>query len=151
MDVALRRSEHTYDFHRPVTVVALGQFDPDLRLVFNRRYECFQVMRVRHRTRRWKLNNGEYLAFIEPVLVHITDWHNGLFGRDDPDSLIRHLWESDLQRHPDLMRKRREVIQANLERSRKHIKEEYRHAGADNSRLLQKAWEPFFNFPALVK
>ena len=49
--VPLRHSEHTRDFHKPVTVQALYRFDPDLNLIRNRRTGSFEVHRAVKRSR----------------------------------------------------------------------------------------------------
>jgi len=150
MEINLRASEHSYDFDRPMTVSALAMFDPDLRLVLNKRYELFQVMRVRNRYRKfWSPTIGN-ICFIEPVLIWVVDWKQGLEHRDDPRPLIHELWECDVLRHPKLMKERRELVEKNAEQARKTVKDNYRHALLDNWRILQKAFEPLVNSPGLV-
>lgn len=151
MDIPLRSSALTYDFERPVTESALAMFDPDLRLVFCRQRDCFQVMRRLKRARRFHVVGVGDVAYFEDILYWVTDWKAGLEGRDDPYPLIKRLWESDIERHPNLCQDLEERFRENLRRRRQKVREEYRHAHQDNRRLLMKAWEPFFNHPAFTR
>jgi hypothetical protein len=134
-----------------MTEVALEMFDPDLRLVFNRRYNLFQVMRVRKRLSRFWSEDLGNLGVLEDVLVWAIDWKEGLEGRDDPRPLIHELWECDVLRHPKLMAERRKKVEENIARARETISDNYKYAVIDNWRQLQKVYEPMVNSPSFVR
>jgi hypothetical protein len=152
--VPLRASEHSRDFHKPVTVKALARFDRDLELLRNRRNAEFEVHRRVMRTRSlWLGDDNGWLSFNEPMLIYVCDWSHGLEGSDDPTTLIAILEATDVRRHPELMDT--EVAGAKMieqrEAASEKIREEYRHAFKENRRLLMKAWEPLVNSPRLVR
>lgn len=149
--VGLRVSELTYDFHRPITAKAITRFDPELRLVLNRRRGTFVIMRLIYKTRHFYLEGFGSLAFIEPVLIHVCDWKEGLQGRDDPYPILHMLWESDTYRHPRLVEDGEAAIFEHKRRMAQKVHEEYRHATAENIRQLARAWEPFMHSPSLVR
>ncbi len=130
-------NECTADFHKPITVEALRRFDSDLRLLWNRRVQTFQVYRLTGRSDKW----------IEPRLVWICDWTEGVLGADNPTALLKYLRDADCgpngeeidrveQRH-DFQRIEEE------EKRRRFIDDEWKHATAENRRQLQRAWAPF--------
>lgn len=147
---ALCSSEFTFDFHKPLTVEALERFDPQLILVFNRRWDVFQIMREIPRAESYWIDGIGNVGWIGRSAVYVDDWMAGLLGRDDPEPLIERLYWSDTKRHPDLEAARARKIIENRKKAEEKTREEYRHAFKDNKRLLLKAWEPVFNFPTLV-
>ena len=143
--VAVHSSATVLATWKPVTTAALSLFDPDLRLVWDRRRHLYVVMR---RVSRF-ISYGDVGAF-EDVLVHVTDWLAGLEGRDDPAPLIKQLWESDTFRHPNLSDDRVAVMQHHQERVRASVHDNYLYAHRWNLGILERAWEPLVNFPSLV-
>lgn len=151
MIVPLRASEHTYDFHKPVASAVLTLYDPELRLVFNRKHECFQVMRIRTRQFRVEIDGLGPVSFLNPVLVHITDWSEGLYGRDDPWPLIERLEESDTLKHPNLSRDRVEQVRAQKEKQDRSIDDMWKYQTRSNMRQLRRVWQPFADYSGFVR
>jgi hypothetical protein len=143
-------SEHSLDFHRPVTVKALEYFDPDLKLVYNRRYGCFQVMRMIRKIMETVSSQFGHIAYTDDVAVYVKDWKDGLLNGDDPRALIKSLWESDLQRHETLATDRVIQMRKNKLRQLDTVKDNYSHAQRDNASQLEKAYEPVVRFPSLI-
>jgi len=143
-------SEHSYDYVKPVTVAALELFDPELTLVFNSKHSAFQVLRWRTYPRRFWLDGFGWLTLLDDILVHVCDWKEGLVGRDDPEPLIRKLWESDLLRHPDLERERLVEMMRNRVQAQKKVRDNYRETQKDNRRQLLRAYTPVVQFPNFV-
>lgn len=152
-DIALRHSSLTYDFHKPMTVEALSRFDPELRLVLNRKYDCFQIHRHRTRWRTFWLDEHTRLVVQDEVLVHVHDWEEGtgLIGFDDPVPLLYHLISNDIIRHPRLEQERRDQVRDYWRRQQAKIRDNYRHATRSNMRQLMRAWAPLIHSPQFVR
>lgn len=152
--VPLRASEHSRDFHKPVTVQALSRFDPDLNLIRNHRTGSFEVHRKTSRLRRlWLGADDGYLSFKEDMLIYVCDWDEGLVGSDDPTSLLASLEAGDTVRHPELAdddRVYREIV-----RQRTKLSEDaaqlHRYALADNRRQMLRAFTPMHDLTPLVR
>lgn len=143
-------SHITFDFHRPVTVRALELFDPDLRLVWNRKYGLFQVMSLRLKTTTFEVDGLGKVAWLEPTLVWEADWKEGLLRGDDPHPLIRKLYESDTLRFPNLHEMKDQQRRNHQETVRRKVRDNYRHAHRANRYQLHRALEPLYNFPAFT-
>lgn len=149
--VPLRASEHSYDFHKPVTVRTLRRFDPDLRLLRNRRNAAFEIHRVTWRTRRVEIDGFGRLSWTEPMLIYVCDWSEGLEACDDPTMLIRYLEAGDTLRNPHLNEDREYAVELYRYKLAEKSRENFRHAFRDNRRLLMRAYEPLVNTPNLVR
>lgn len=150
--VPLRASEHSRDFHKPVTVKALARFDPDLEIIRNRRNGAFEVHRKVLRWRQlWLGPEDGYLSFSEPMHIYVCDVCLGLEGFDDPTALLAYLEAGDVRRHPRLCDERDYAMECARYKIQEKVTDTYRHAFRENKRLLYKAWEPLVNSPSFVR
>lgn len=151
IEPALLVSELSRDFCKPLTVEALARFDPDLYLLFNKKRDIFNVHRLVWKTARYWLGPDEgWLSYTYPTLHYVMDWKEGLLGSDNPAPLLRTLYESDTRR-VDVLKRLDEMQARYLERTRKTVDENWRHAHLDNRRLIERAWEPVLNSPFYVR
>jgi len=145
----LRASEHHKPVNKPVTVDALAHFDPDLLLIWNNRTEAFEVHRRIRKAREFWLEGMGYLSYLDEVLVYVTEFTEGLVGRDDPFALIEKLYWSDTFRHgiDGVMNRNQQQVDDHKARVRATSHENWKHASASNSSQLQRAWAPFVDVP----
>lgn len=150
--VAIYGTEYSTEFSRPNTERAIARYDPDLRLLFNKQLDLFQVMRITPSTTVYHFGSLPF-AWLEYRFQWAMDWMDGIERGDNPEPVLSYLQAQDLREHPELDDDDAVLQKIMDERLRREavIHAAYRHAFLDNRRLLMKAWEPLYNHPALVR
>lgn len=140
MHVDPQTTEHSFDFHRPITVHALARFDRDLVLVWNKRWESFQVLRRKKKLSAATLSDGTTFGMVVDDYTWVYEWRDGLLGRDDPWPLIHELRKSDIFENPRLSHDRMYEWQLDRRRREAAVHDNYKHAFASNRSQVLKLY-----------
>jgi hypothetical protein len=152
-EARLEGTELTYVDNKPYTVAALDEFDPDLRLVWNRRHNLFQVMlRVDVPLTYWFDSLG-YTTVFEPALQLQFDWLFGLQCDDNPEWLIAALTyareqQEEEQKNPHYAEDR---ILENRAKIEAQVSDNWRYAMKWNRPQLLKAFRPLHERPGFTR
>lgn len=147
--VEMAGSQYSTEFHRPMTSTAVMLLDPQLQLVFNKRYCMFQVIRWVLVACRYQIPSLGILLSLERIAMWECDVapEHHIDKEDSPGALIADMVKGDTREHPRLLNdtdnlkalmEHRALIEAK-------VRDEWKHHAAWNRAQILKIWEPIYH------
>jgi len=148
-------SQYSTDFYRPRTAEAVEALDPDLQLVYNRRYGLFQVIRWVAIAVRYYMPTIGDLVCIERLAMWECDVekHHQIEHEDSPRLLLLAMNAGDSHRKPEILddTDRMKAFTEHRETIEEKIRGEWDHHRRFNRSQILKVWEPFYNWTGVVR
>lgn len=145
---------------RPMHVQALGHFDPNVKLVFNRAAGCFQLVREVTVGWHYHLEGFGPLCFIDKIWMWEMDCRDpaeretwGIEVGDDPTDLILRMVAGDTWDNAHLRDSGWSYAQIMAQRKEmeEKVSDAYRHNQRFNRRQLLRMWQPFHDYTGFVR
>jgi hypothetical protein len=147
--VEMPGSQYSTEFHRPMTSAAVLMLDPQLQLVYNRKYGLFQVIRWTLIACRYYVPGLGNLLSLERGAMWECDVapHHHIDTEDSPGALIHDMVAGDTKAHPRLLEDAGRLgrIMDHRARIEERVRDEWKHHSAWNRAQILKVWQPIYD------